>query len=259
MGIGRISLLAVGLAVLASGAQMPTKAAAGVDYDCADFATQAEAQEYLLPGDPYRLDGDSDGIACESNPCPCSYGSSGESAPPPPAEEPPAPPPYRLSKATAKRVSKHLVRRVVNRNPRLDASRLNGCKRRAERRIDCRLTARGSTASVKTTCRIKVAVKARNRRPTGRIVSRRCNSRQLRRLTFAEARAVIKPRATQIAGKPTSLELARVSRVMILGYAEWTRPAAGGGIEICGLEPTAELLPSGTIRAEPGPVNCEPV
>jgi endonuclease YncB( thermonuclease family) len=51
--------------------------AASQDYDCADFSTQAEAQQYLLAGDPYRLDGDGDGIACESLPCPCSTGSGG--------------------------------------------------------------------------------------------------------------------------------------------------------------------------------------
>lgn len=38
------------------------------DYNCADFSTQAAAQQYLLPGDPYRLDGDGDGRACESLP-----------------------------------------------------------------------------------------------------------------------------------------------------------------------------------------------
>ncbi|MBF2079765.1 MAG: thermonuclease family protein [Synechococcales cyanobacterium T60_A2020_003] len=40
------------------------------DCDCADFATQAEAQAVLnaFPGDPHRLDGDRDGIACESLP-----------------------------------------------------------------------------------------------------------------------------------------------------------------------------------------------
>lgn len=38
------------------------------DYDCSDFSSQSEAQSYLLPGDPYRLDGDGDGIACESLP-----------------------------------------------------------------------------------------------------------------------------------------------------------------------------------------------
>jgi hypothetical protein len=38
------------------------------DCDCSDFATQREAQRFLLPGDPYQLDGDGDGIACESLP-----------------------------------------------------------------------------------------------------------------------------------------------------------------------------------------------
>jgi hypothetical protein len=37
------------------------------DRDCADFATQAEAQAVLMadPSDPERLDADDDGIACE--------------------------------------------------------------------------------------------------------------------------------------------------------------------------------------------------
>jgi len=42
------------------------------DYNCSDFKNQAQAQKKLLPGDPYRLDGDGNGIACESLPCPCS-------------------------------------------------------------------------------------------------------------------------------------------------------------------------------------------
>ena len=46
---------------------VPAASAAARDYDCADFANQAEAEEYLLPGDPYNLDADNDGIACESN------------------------------------------------------------------------------------------------------------------------------------------------------------------------------------------------
>ena len=40
-----------------------------VDYDCSNFSNQAEAQGYLLPGDPYGLDADHDGVACESLPC----------------------------------------------------------------------------------------------------------------------------------------------------------------------------------------------
>jgi endonuclease YncB( thermonuclease family) len=57
-------------------------ASAHTDKDCADFATQAAAQAYFISlggpaSDPDRLDADGDGIACDSNPCPCSTGSGG--------------------------------------------------------------------------------------------------------------------------------------------------------------------------------------
>jgi len=41
---------------------------AGGDYDCSDFATREQAQRQLLPDDPYRLDSDGDGQACEELP-----------------------------------------------------------------------------------------------------------------------------------------------------------------------------------------------
>ncbi len=50
-----------------------------MDLDCPDFATQAAAQFHMNahPGDPDGLDGsDHDGRACESNPCPCYYGTA---------------------------------------------------------------------------------------------------------------------------------------------------------------------------------------
>lgn len=37
-------------------------------YDCSDFDTQEEAQAQLLPGDPYGLDADNDGMACDDLP-----------------------------------------------------------------------------------------------------------------------------------------------------------------------------------------------
>lgn len=81
------------LTVLATGAiavLAEPQPAHAVDYDCANFSNQAEAQGYLLAGDPYNLDGDDDGIACEALPCPCSYGVPLPPAPPaPPIEEPP--------------------------------------------------------------------------------------------------------------------------------------------------------------------------
>lgn len=60
--------------------------AAARDYDCPDFSTQAQAQRYLLTGDPYRLDSNSDGVACESLPCPCSTARPGGKPPPPPKQ-----------------------------------------------------------------------------------------------------------------------------------------------------------------------------
>jgi endonuclease YncB( thermonuclease family) len=69
--------------------------ATAADLDCSDFATQASAQSYFLSrggpsSDPDRLDGDGDGIACESNPCPCSN-STAPTAPTPPTPPPPQP------------------------------------------------------------------------------------------------------------------------------------------------------------------------
>ena len=64
-----------------SNPQVPTKVAPSVqtqslpdcinsDCNCSDFKTQTQAQQVLtaFPGDKFRLDGDSDGVACESLP-----------------------------------------------------------------------------------------------------------------------------------------------------------------------------------------------
>jgi endonuclease YncB( thermonuclease family) len=67
---------ALALAVVALGLVTVTQApgSAFSDRDCGDFASQAAAQNFFLQagsGDPHRLDDDGDGVACESNPCPC--------------------------------------------------------------------------------------------------------------------------------------------------------------------------------------------
>ncbi|HWM63883.1 MAG TPA: excalibur calcium-binding domain-containing protein [Solirubrobacterales bacterium] len=89
----RLSILWFALMFALCMAAIGAPAAHAIDYDCSNFANQAEAQEYLLPGDPHRLDADNDGIACESLPCPCSYGAPyvPPSPPPPPPVEAPAP------------------------------------------------------------------------------------------------------------------------------------------------------------------------
>src|SRR3954452_348056 len=75
------------------------------DRDCADFSSQREAQDYFLSiggpaSDPDRLDGDSDGQACDSLPCPC--GASGNSAPAPTT----APEPRKTAQVIQARITK---------------------------------------------------------------------------------------------------------------------------------------------------------
>src|ERR1700742_4407483 len=91
-------LLVLGAALAACLAGAPSAAAARhLDYDCSDFATQAEAQEYLLPGDPYNLDGDSDGIACEDLPGGGGGGEPGMGTTAPPSSSLPPPQERRSS------------------------------------------------------------------------------------------------------------------------------------------------------------------
>jgi endonuclease YncB( thermonuclease family) len=78
--------------------------ASAQDRDCGDFADQAAAQAYFIAlggpaSDPDRLDGDADGIACESLPCPCGSSPTAEPTPTPtPVPTPTAtPPPTRRS------------------------------------------------------------------------------------------------------------------------------------------------------------------
>ena len=59
-----------------------TPAAYAADKDCGDFNTQKAAQTFYINAggpeqDPHRLDADDDGIACDSNPCPCSSWQGG--------------------------------------------------------------------------------------------------------------------------------------------------------------------------------------
>lgn len=74
-----VGLLTALLVTLTSLAAAP--AAVAADRDCGDFSSQRAAQIFFLsqggPGfDPHRLDSDSDGIACESNPGPYFYGTT---------------------------------------------------------------------------------------------------------------------------------------------------------------------------------------
>lgn len=174
-----VALCSVLFGAFLASAALPAPAAAATDYDCADFANQAEAEEYLLPGDPYNLDGDSDGIACEDLPCPCSStpgqgaGGGSEEATP----EPPPPPPYHLKMSTARRLSFRTARKFTRRNPNVTTTSLGACQRHGERRIVCLATALGETSSSRTSCHLRIVVRAVNRHPRANLVRASCRTR----------------------------------------------------------------------------------
>jgi endonuclease YncB( thermonuclease family) len=69
-----VRLLALAVVTLGLATVTRAPASAFSDRDCGDFPSQAAAQNFYLQagaGDPHRLDDDGDGVACESNPCPC--------------------------------------------------------------------------------------------------------------------------------------------------------------------------------------------
>ena len=54
-------------------AKARAKAPVKYNYNCSDFATHKQAQDFFIKNggpkkDPYRLDGDKDGLACEKLP-----------------------------------------------------------------------------------------------------------------------------------------------------------------------------------------------
>ena len=170
-----VALCSVLFGAFLASVALPAAAAAATDYDCADFANQAEAEEYLLPGDPYNLDGDNDGIACEDLPCPCSStpGQGGSEEQP---SEPPPPPPYHLKMGTARHLAFQLAREFTRRNPSVSTTSLNVCNRHGERRIACLATALGETRTSRTTCHLRIAVRAVDRHPQARLRGTRCRT-----------------------------------------------------------------------------------
>ena len=263
MGSRSIGLAALVLVVVGFALTVSTPAMAG-DLDCADFASQAEAQENLAPGGPDGLDGDGDGIACEDNPCPCSTATGGDgdgdgdgdgSDP-----APPRPPPYRLSKPAARAEAKQLARRFVGRSPRVESLAFNGCRRLGPRRIDCDFTARGRAADSRTTCHLRVAVRARNRQPDGQLIPR-CVTRSELKLTVARALPPIRARASELADKPVPIvAVERASAAAIRGLAEWTQPAISppGAREECFALMEATLSGNDTITVRLIESDCRP-
>ncbi|HEU4904775.1 MAG TPA: excalibur calcium-binding domain-containing protein [Solirubrobacterales bacterium] len=136
--------------------------AQAADLDCADFATQEEAQEHLLPGDPHRLDGDNDGVACETLP----HGTTDTGGGPTDDDVIDEP----LSKPAARSAAKRKARRFVRSHRNIDRVAFKGCLRRSRHKVTCRFVVRGGRAS----CRLRVIVRGEGRDLRARIARVRC-------------------------------------------------------------------------------------
>jgi hypothetical protein len=195
-----VTVIAVGLA-----AQAPAASAHRRDYDCADFANQAEAEEYLLPGDPYNLDADSDGIACEDLPCPCSYspgagieGGGGGGGDGGTYHPPPKPP--KLNKAVARAAAVAKSRRYNTRNRLISRLSFQGCRRSSRYKIRCSFYGLGRTETTSTTCNITVIVKGEGSLASTKLRPS-CRSERLLYLTFARAELAIRSAAGELAAE----------------------------------------------------------
>lgn len=241
------SLLILTMPVLL--ALMPANAAA-VDYDCEDFETQEEAQEYLLPGDPYNLDGDDDGIACED--LPSGGGGGGGSTP----SEPPPPP--ELSKDVARGAAKDAARTLVNHSDRLDSFAFRGCHRKALQRVNCNFLGQGRTNEQRTKCKFKVSVEGLDQDPATHVGRVACRSEQLAVLSYAEAKLAMQESAMGMAGKPVQLELERRNRMAFAGWATWQQTSSNPAArESCELELIAELEDPDALRVRTRNLHCK--
>lgn len=226
--------------------------ASAVDYDCEDFETQEEAQEYLLPGDPYGLDGDNDGVACEDLPSGGGGGGGGgggSSEPPPPPEPP------KLQKGAAKRAARAKARHFDSVHVTVSGVSFNGCSRRSKYKVVCRFYADGRTSNLETSCNLRVIVRGEGSTASARL---RSFCRRDRILTFPRAEAAIEAEGKAIAEKPVRLTgLARKSRTSISGEALWTRTTTSR--ERCSVELVAVLLNSGEVEVRSRYFECLPV
>jgi hypothetical protein len=229
---------------------VPAGSASAVDYDCSDFATQEEAQEYLLPGDPYGLDGDNDGVACEDLPSGGGGGGGGGGS----SEPAPPPEPPKLRKGAAKRAAKSKAHRYDRLHAQVNGIVFHGCSRRSKYKVACSFYVDGRSPNSETRCNLRVVVHGE-----GSLTSAKLHAHCRRKLilSFQRAKEVMEPEAERIAEKPVRLlGLVRQSRTSIVGEAVWTRTTSVH--ERCSVELTAVLFNSGFVEVRSRYLECFP-
>jgi Excalibur calcium-binding domain len=233
-------------------------AAALADLNCSDFASQEEAQENLLPGDPHGLDGDDDGVACEELPSEGTGGGPDEGVPA--AAPPPPPPPPKLDKTAARRAAMRKARKLVRRSSRVDVAALQRCGRRSRYRVVCHFSARGESSTERTNCRFRAVVRGEGGDASARLRGINCRTQLLDVLSPARAKRAMEAAVKELVGAGvTVFALSRSGPRSFTAVAEWTQVSATGTQELCSLELTAEQPPEQPIRVRAHNRYCQPI
>jgi hypothetical protein len=231
------------------------------DYDCADFATQAEAEEYLLPGDPYNLDADNDGIACEDNPCPCSYspgGSEGGGGGPTDVAPPPPPKPPKLNKAVARSAALAKARLFNHRNRLISLVSFQGCHRTSRLKIHCTFHGRGRTQTLTSSCEIRVVVTGEGSHAHAKLRAT-CRSERVLYLTFARAIPAIRAAGEELARRSVAIVVTeRINDLEIEAAVEWSRTTKLKVTEECGATFIARLNSADEVVVTHSAAICAP-
>lgn len=230
------------------------------DYNCSDFATQAEAEEYLLPGDPYGLDADNDGIACEDNPCPCSYspggGGGGGNSTVTPTPAPPPPPP-KLNKAVARSTALAKARRYNRRNRLISLISFQGCHQTSRQKIRCTFHGRGQTKTLTSSCEIRVVVTGEGSQAHAKLRAT-CRSERVLYLTFARAIPAIRAAGEELARRAVTITFAeRESDLEIEAIVVWAQTKKVK--EECEARFVARLNSADEVLVNHGTAECRPV
>lgn len=125
---------------------IPTTPVIG-DRNCSDFRYQEDAQTFLLPGDPHRLDADRDGIACEELPKRSRLGAQVSPGAPVTATAPTA----ALSVREAQGVVRSALRRRYGRRFTRGRGYRRSCSRQSLLRARCWVSWRYGSSSYRGT------------------------------------------------------------------------------------------------------------
>jgi hypothetical protein len=258
LGVGLVLGCAIALGL---GAGTPAASAHRRDYDCADFANQAEAEEYLLPGDPYNLDGDDDGIACEDLPCPCSDSAGGapEEVTTVVIHEKPAPPPKppKLNKSAGRSTAFAKARLFNHRNRLITLIRFQGCGRQSRQILRCHFTGLGMTKTSSSTCGIAVIVTGEGSYTHARLRAT-CRSERLLYLTFRRAIPAIRVAGEEVARRAVVIAIAeRLNNLEIEATVEWQQTGRQAAEE-CEARFVARLNSANEVLMNHDPPACSP-